>query len=75
MTSRGDRITLKGGKASFDYVLGPSPQVRVALRLALGSDRPWCAAAPARAGASSDTPERFVAQPKTAPPAVCPAVP
>ncbi len=75
ITVRGDRITLKGGKASFGYVLGPSPQVRVALRLALGSARPWCAAAPARAGASSDTPERFVAQPKTAPPAVCPAVP
>lgn len=72
---RGDRLTLKGGKAAFGYALGPAPQGRVALRLALGSDRPWCAEAPARPGASGDTAERFVGQPKTPPPAVCPAVP
>src|SRR5262249_25171235 len=72
---RGDRITLKGGKAAFGYALGPAPQGRVALRLALGSDRPWCTEAPARPGASSDTAERFVGQPKTPPPAVCPPVP
>jgi hypothetical protein len=75
VTVRGDRISLKGGKASFGYGLAAAPQVRVAVRLGLGTDRPWCAAALAKAGASNDTPERFVGEPKTPPPATCPAVP
>jgi hypothetical protein len=72
---RSDRITLKGGKAGFGYTLSPPPQGSVALRLALGSDRPWCAAAPAKGGTSNDTVKKFVGQPKTPAPSVCPAVP
>ena len=72
---RRDRLALKGGKAAFGYPLGPSSQGRIALRLGLGTNRPWCAEAPAKAGASNDSSARFVAQPNSPPPAPCPAVP
>lgn len=71
-----DQIAVAGGKAGWTYSLAAPPQGRVALRLALGSARPWCAAAPAKPPASlNDTATRFVAQPKSPPPATCPALP
>jgi hypothetical protein len=68
---RQDRIGLKGGKASWPYTLDEPAQGRIAVRLTLGSDRPWCAEAPARL----DVPGRFVAVPATPPPVICPALP
>jgi hypothetical protein len=68
-----DRIALKGRGAAWSYTLDAPTQGRVALRLALGSDRSWCAAAtPARA--RDDVPGRFVAH-QVPPPALCPDVP
>jgi hypothetical protein len=75
VTVRTDLLTLRGGKAAFGYSLAGAPQGRVALRLGLGADRPWCVDVPAAARTSSDTPTRFVGQPRTPSPAVCPAVP
>jgi hypothetical protein len=75
VTVRTDRISLKGGRAAFGYSLAGAPQGRVALRLGLGTSRPWCVDVPAAAGASDDTPARFVGQPHTPPPATCPEVP
>jgi len=75
VTVRTDRISLKGGTAAFGYSLAGAPQGRIALRLGLGAGRPWCADVPAASRASSDTPTRFVGQPQTPPPAVCPPVP
>jgi hypothetical protein len=66
-----DRISLKGGKAGFGYTLDEATQGAIAVRLSLGNERPWCAAAPGKV----DVPGRFVAEPRTAPPNVCPAVP
>lgn len=71
-----DRLTIAGGTPSWSYPLVAPPQERVALRVTLGSARPWCAAAPAKAPPSShDTASRFVAQPNSPPPAECPPVP
>ena len=67
----GDRITVKGGKALFAYTLDEPAQGSVAVQLALGDDRGWCAAAPAR-NTRSDHAGRFVGAPKTPPPASCP---
>jgi hypothetical protein len=72
---RKDQLVLKGGKAAWAYTLDEPAQGRVAVRLTLGSARPWCAEAPARTGASFDTLGKFLAQPNTLPPASCPAVP
>jgi len=73
-----NRLQVKGGRASWPYALSDPPQRRVALRLALGSDRPWCAAAPARPSgsppstAASDNTRVFIAQPKMPAPLECP---
>ena len=76
VTVRADRISVKGGNAPWGYTLDAPSQGAIALRLALGSDRPWCTAAPARSGSASfDTVGRFVAEPNTPPPASCPPVP
>ncbi len=78
---RADRLQVKGGSANWTYGLSQPPQRRVALRLALGSDLPWCAAAPAKvtgnppSPASSDRIGLFVAQPKMPPPLTCPPTP
>ena len=72
---RRDRITLKGGKAGFGYTLDEPSQGAIAVRLALGAGRPWCAAAPPKAGSTNDTVGRFVAAPKTPPPTSCPPLP
>jgi hypothetical protein len=72
---RTDSISLKGGKAAFGYSLAGAPQHRVAVRLGLGANRPWCADVPPRAGGSNDTLGRFVGQRDTPPPVTCPTVP
>jgi hypothetical protein len=66
---------VKGGKAGWGYTLDQPSQGTVAVRLTLGADRPWCAAAPAKGGPANDTVGRFVAQRNTPPPASCPPVP
>ena len=71
VTVRLDRITVKGGTSAFTYTLDEPSQGQLALRLGLGSDRPWCAAAPGRV----DHVGHFVAESHSPPPAVCPAVP
>jgi hypothetical protein len=68
---RPDGISVKGGNAAWPFTLDEPSQGRIAVALALGSARPWCAEAPARAGASNDVPGRFVAQPNTPPPSTC----
>ncbi len=76
-----DRILVKGGRASWAYALTQPPQRRIGLRLALGSDRVWCAAALAKVSgdppstAASDRVGLFVAQPKMPPPLTCPPTP
>jgi hypothetical protein len=76
-----DRLLVKGGHANWTYTLTEAPQRRVAVRLALGSARPWCAAALARVSGSppsstgSDKVGLFVGQKKTAAPLECPPTP
>jgi hypothetical protein len=76
-----DRLQVKGGGSGWTYTLNEPSQRRVALRLTLGSDLPWCAAAPAKvrgnppSSAGTDKPGLFVAQPKTAAPLSCPPTP
>jgi hypothetical protein len=78
---RSNRLQLKGGRASWAYDLNEPSQRRVALRLALGSAPPWCAAALAKVSGNpptsgkSDRPGLFTAQPKMAPPLSCPPTP
>jgi len=73
-----DRILVKGGRASWTYTLDQPPQRRIALRLALGTDLPWCTAALAKVSgnppstAKTDRAGLFVAQPKMPPPLACP---
>ena len=74
-----DRLLVRGGGPAWTYALDAPPQRRVALRLGLGSARPWCAAGLAKVSgnpptsAKSDKVGLFVAQPKMAAPLVCPA--
>jgi hypothetical protein len=70
-----DKIFVAGGKANWTYLLGTTPQGRVAARLALGADDGWCVEAPAQTPpAVYDTPVRFVGA-KGARPPTCPPVP
>jgi len=81
VTVTADRISFVGGGAGWGYTLDEPSQGRIAVRLTLGSERPWCAEAPAKVGgnppstASSDRVGRFVAQPRTPAPVVCPPLP
>jgi hypothetical protein len=76
-----NRLSLKGGRASWTYSLDEPSQRRVALRLALGSAKPWCTAGLAKisgnppSAAKSDRVGVFTAQPKTAAPLACPPTP
>jgi hypothetical protein len=78
---KGDYLKIRGGKENWGYTLNEPSQGRMAVRLRLGTDTPWCADAPAKASgnppstAANDRVDRFVAQPKTAAPAACPPVP
>jgi YVTN family beta-propeller protein len=77
ITVKADSIRIKGAGT---YTLDETKQVSVATRLQLGAAT-WCADAPAKASGNppstikNDLPGKFVAQPKTAPPSVCPAIP
>jgi DNA-binding beta-propeller fold protein YncE len=78
---RGDLIKVKAGRSSWLYTLDEQSQGRIAVRLVLGGIPGWCASVPAKlsgnppSSANNDHIERFIGQPKTPPPAVCPAVP
>jgi hypothetical protein len=80
ITVRVDSLTVRGGGAQWGYTLEEPSQGRVAVRLTLGSAAGWCADAPAKARgnppttARYDTVDKFVAEPKTPPPAACPPV-
>ena len=73
-----DRLAIRGGGTSWGYTLDEPSQGRVAVRLTLGTGTAWCAEAPAKLSGSppsstrSDKVDKFVAQPKTPPPASCP---
>jgi hypothetical protein len=76
VTVKPDSITIKGAGT---YTLNETAQGSLAMRLQVGSTA-WCAAAPAKAGTpppsgKNDVAGKFVAQPKTPPPASCPPVP
>ena len=81
VTVRADSISIRGGKASWSYTLNEAAQGRVAVRLLLGSGAGWCADAPAKTSgnppstANNDKVDRFVGQPKTPAPGVCPSLP
>ncbi|MEW6273379.1 MAG: hypothetical protein AB1689_29215, partial [Thermodesulfobacteriota bacterium] len=69
------RLSLSG-KGGALYSLANAPQGTMAVRLRLGSGVEFCAAAPAKAPATtSDTTSKFVGAPNSPPPAVCPPVP
>jgi hypothetical protein len=76
-----NRLSLKGGRASWMYSLDELSQRRVALRLALGSAKPWCTAGLAKVSGNPPSPAKsdrvgvFTAQPKTAAPLACPPTP
>jgi DNA-binding beta-propeller fold protein YncE len=68
-----DVVRVRGGRSNWTYTLDESQQGRIAVRLALGSDPPWCSdAPPIRPGA--DRPGHFVARGAPSP-ASCPPVP
>jgi DNA-binding beta-propeller fold protein YncE len=77
LTVTTDKITLKGGGAGFGYSLDDASQGAIALRVRLGGVV-WCARAAAKQSGNppstvqNDRVDRFVGQPKTAPPASCP---
>ncbi len=80
VTVKADQVKIKAGKANWGYTLNETSQGRIAVRLQLGSGATWCADAPAKASGDSSTAandhvDKFTAQPKTAPPATCPALP
>jgi hypothetical protein len=76
-----NRIQIRGGKAAWGYTLDEPSQGSIAVRLELGTSAAWCANGPAKASgtppstARNDKVDKFVAQPKTPPPLVCPALP
>ena len=71
VTVHADRVSVRGGKAAWTYTLDEPAQGRVAVRLTLGTDRPWCAEAPGAVDAVND----FVAVRDAPPPTSCPPVP
>ena len=68
---RADRISVKGGTAAWPYTLDEASQGRIAVRLTLGTDRPWCA----EARGSVDVVNEFVAERDALPPPTCPPIP
>ena len=75
-----DKITVKGGKSAFGYTLNEPQQGSVGVRLLLGPGG-WCAEAPAKTSGNppsttrNDTVDKFVGEPKSPAPAMCPALP
>lgn len=73
LTVKGNRITIRGGKAALGYTLDEAVQGSVALRLTLGAGPTWCAeAGRAPYAAKIDRPGRFQATKKTPAPPACP---
>jgi YVTN family beta-propeller protein len=75
------RLSISGKGAAWLYTLDEPAQVRMALRLTLGSQPPMCAEAPAQATgnppstANHDEVDKFDGQPNSPGPVVCPPVP
>jgi len=69
---KADAITVKGGGSAWPFTLASAPQGSVAVRLTLGTDRPWCAEAPAKTSGLLDTVARFVAEARSPAPEGCP---
>jgi len=67
-------LTIRG-RGSELYPLTGAPQGTVALRLTVGEDIQFCAAAPAKTGANNDTTRRFVSVRNTPAPLACPPIP
>ena len=78
---RPNRIAVKGGRAAWGYTLDEASQGRVAVRLGLGTERPWCADVPAKVSGNppsttaNDRVDVFVGAPRTPPPSSCPPEP
>jgi hypothetical protein len=70
VTVEDDKLVVKGGRELFKYTLEEPTQGRMAMRLTLGTDVQWCAAASGR----QDAVDKFVANPNTPAPGVCPAM-
>jgi hypothetical protein len=70
-----DSLVIKGGGGSWCYSLDEPSQGRVGIRLTLGRGIEWCSDAPAKPTEGADRVDKFVAQPKTPPPASCPLSP
>jgi len=75
---RSNRIAITAGKAGWTYTLDEPFQGRIGVRLQVGAATVWCSNADAKATGHpattlpNDHPGRFIAQPKTPPPATCP---
>src|SRR5262249_3484745 len=71
---KADQITVKGGRAAGGYTLNEPSQGRMALRLQLGTQPPWCADVPPRtsgnppSSASNDRVDRYIGVRKAPPP-------
>jgi len=73
ITVKADRLSITAGKSNWGYTLDEATQDSVALRLQLGSGATWCAQG-GHPGflPRKDVADRFIAAPRTPPPAVCP---
>ena len=80
ITLKPDVLSIRGGKSNWTYTLDEPAQGAVGLRLTIGA-LTWCADAPAKlsgnppSSAKNDLVDRFVAQPKTPAPGMCPPLP
>ena len=71
---KNNKITIRGGRGSWGFSLDEPSQGRLALRLTLGTGDTWCAETVPRAPTLLyDRPDRFLGQPHTPAPVVCPA--
>jgi len=78
---KSDTLVVRGGKANWAYTLDEPAQGGVAVRVVLADGSGWCSAASAKvtgtppSTAATDKQDKFVAQPKSAPPGSCPDLP
>lgn len=78
---KADSLSIRGGKVNWSYTLDEPQQGRVGVRLTLADGTGWCTDAPAKltgsppSSATNDKQDKFAAQPRTAAPASCPALP
>jgi hypothetical protein len=72
---QGGKLTIKGRGEGL-YELADAPQGQMAVRVRMGRDVTWCAAALAKPPlASNDSAAKFVGVPDSPPPITCPDVP